>query len=108
MKHLVLIACISFCFAKKQNAQTNLILNPSFEDLSLCPDDGRQIDRANNWFKINSTLLCQVTLLSTCCTNTPLCSVPFCNLGGGNQYQWPRTGNSFVTAEIFSHPPPLI
>jgi gliding motility-associated-like protein len=34
-------------------AQTNLVLNPSFEDYSLCPNNFGQICRANYWFQPN-------------------------------------------------------
>jgi hypothetical protein len=43
--HFVLV----FFAVIEGNSQVNLVLNPSFEEFSVCPDDENQVDRAIGW-----------------------------------------------------------
>jgi len=58
------------------------VANPGFENISQCPDDYMQINRAYSWWGISTDLL------NTC--NPGI--VPL-NIGG---YQYPHSGNSFA------------
>ncbi|MHB8262031.1 MAG: T9SS type A sorting domain-containing protein [Bacteroidia bacterium] len=88
-------------------AQTNLVMNPSFEELLGCPSGAYQADTSLYWGWLNNTTLpsggwCKATLLSTCCTQPQWCGVPYSTFGG---YQFPRTGNSYLLlAAIYNAP----
>ena len=89
------------------NAQVNLVLNPSFEQLKSCPNNWFQADSLKDWGwlnQANSSNLCKVDLYSICCTNPPYCSVPNNDL----QYQYPRTGNSYIEFITLNSIPPTI
>ena len=93
-------------------AQSNLVLNPSFEEFKVgCPTNYFQADTALYWDWINNTTLpsggwCKGGLYSICCTQPQWCGVPYSTFSG---YQFPRTGNSFIAiASIYSQPPSLV
>ena len=107
----ILKYCLLFITTNSLKAQVNLVKNPSFEQLLACPSGFFQADTALNWNWINNTTFdtnipqaCKGTLLTTCCTNPPICGEPTNWFG----YQKPRTGNSYmVLASIYSDPPSL-
>ena len=48
MKKILHFVLVSFAVIEG-NSQVNLVLNPSFEEFSVCPDDENQVDRAIGW-----------------------------------------------------------
>ncbi len=73
------------------SAQTNLVINPSFEDISDCPKEARAIKNAFNWFSpTNGT-----PDLYNSCSSDPLkfTSVPIHQVF---IYQLPKTGNGYA------------
>ncbi len=81
------------CFVK---AQVNLVLNPSFEQLDSCPNFYQRVDLARFWKNACSDLTCASPLLSTCSLMPNESGVPTHDNGGGNTYQWPRTGDNYI------------
>ena len=77
-------------------AQINLVLNPSFEQLDSCPNYYQRVDLAKFWKNLNSDLTCASPLLSICSLMPNESGVPIHDNGGGNTYQWPRTGNNYI------------
>ncbi len=97
---LFLLCFIMFsCFVK---AQVNLVLNPSFEQLDSCPNYNMRVNLATHWDNLNPDPNCQSLLYSTCSLMPNESGVPSHNNGGGDCYQWPRTGNNYIQAEIYS------
>jgi gliding motility-associated-like protein len=89
------------------HAQINLVSNGSFEEISDCPSDGGQINKANGWFSgSNGT----PDLYNECATNPsvliPNIFQPFIS------YQYAKTGKSFIgiicfgilTSDPFEYP----
>lgn len=87
------------CFV---NAQVNLIINPSFEQLDSCPNYNMRVNLATHWDNLNPNPPCQSILYSSCSLMPSESGVPSHNNGGGNCYQWPRTGNNYIQAVIYS------
>ena len=58
----------------KTNAQPNLVPNPSFENYSICPIGGNQINYANGWFQPN-TFGSSTDYFNSCSSNNQI-SVP--------------------------------
>ena len=85
---LLITACLK--------AQNNLVLNPSFEGLRNCPNDGDEADSALNWNWISSLIptngACKGELFTPCCSNPTYCSSPYNGVG----FQKARTGNSYI------------
>jgi hypothetical protein len=83
-------------FAKAQNALgPNLVLNPSFEDTSQCPQNLGYLEYANNW------KICNVSspdLFSTCSPEVWY-GVHVPNNAAGLQY--PHTGNNYAGFAAF-------
>jgi len=83
-------------------AQTNLVLNPSFEDTILCPYSYSKIYFAINWFQpnkyygniINSS---NSDLYNSCSSTTSDVSVPSNSLG----FQNARTGNGYAGVFVY-------
>ena len=81
------------------HAQTNYVLNPSFEQYKRCPTDVDQIRCANNWNEIDTTDI------------DPGCSPEYCNIcaagsnvgipSGGWYTHYPRTGNGVVEVSMY-------
>ncbi len=64
----------------------NLVVNPSFEGFSLCPNDLDQMDRVTSWTGIWGS----ADYFNGCADDTM--SVPFNAIG----YQWPSEGAAYV------------
>ncbi len=75
------LSFLSFLLANSQN----LVLNPSFEFLTDCPDDQYEIDLAEPWTSFSNT-----PDLFNACDETGIASVPNSEIYG---YQAPLTGN---------------
>jgi len=95
-------------FAVNVNAQVNLVLNPSFEELKHCPTFLNQADSAKYWDWVSplspnaSAFSCKGELFNICGTYATGCSEPVNDMG----YQKPRTGNSYIgLTTIYSFPP---
>lgn len=84
------------------NAQVNLVLNPSFEQLDSCPNYNVRVNLATHWDNLNPNPPCQSILYSICSLQPGESGVPSHNNGGGDCYQWPRTGNNYASAVIYS------
>jgi hypothetical protein len=98
MRTLVSTILIFTCAFSK--AQVNLVLNPSFEQYSQCPNSADQISLANYWSAIDSfgNAFCTPEYLNACAGwGNGLVGVPF-GIGG---YQYPRTGNGMADAQVF-------
>src|SRR5688572_3495627 len=80
LNFLLLVVCLD------ASAQTNLILNPSFEDTLECPDYLGQIEFAEHWIMAVPT-----SDYFNGCTNGVITSVPRNFFG----YQHPRTGMAY-------------
>src|SRR3972149_11453841 len=80
--------CSLFSFA-----QTNLVPNPSFEQVDICPSSISQINRATSWFQPNTC--CgpggSSDFYHSCATN-PIVGVPSNMIGNQNA----RTGNGYA------------
>ncbi|MEI8203495.1 MAG: T9SS type A sorting domain-containing protein [Bacteroidota bacterium] len=85
MKKIKLILCISLLITAV-NAQ-NLVLNPSFEEYSNCPDDWSQVQYATGWESY-----CLTPDYFNNCSSNPIFSVPS-NLSGS--YQLASSGNAY-------------
>lgn len=81
-------------FAPFAQAQ-NLVPNWSFEEISGCPDDLGQVERATGWLIFRGEESCE--LFHTCGV-PPLTSVP----GNVFGHQWPASGNAYAGGVFFS------
>jgi len=79
-------------------AQINLVSNPSFEDISSCPDGSSQLNRAIGWSTLKNGGGGDPELFHTCCTNPTMCGVPlnYFNLS----IQYPHSGNAYVGIDV--------
>jgi OmpA-OmpF porin, OOP family len=75
----------------------NLVINPSFEDTTQCPDFVSQIDRAVNWSTTNLTPDYYHVCNNTSQTNPGMVGVPFSARG----YQPARTGDAMAGVVIY-------
>jgi gliding motility-associated-like protein len=89
MKKLLFFIFYFLFFIFCSNSQ-NLIINPSFEDTTQCPNTGGQISYAPNWVSANGA----TPDLFNACANQTTTGVGIPNTGFG--YQYPRTGNGFA------------
>jgi hypothetical protein len=84
---------VFFFITKFVIAQTNIVLNPSFEENIDCPTSSGQLSKALHWASpTNGT----PDLLNSCCVS-PIISVPD-NISG---YQNPVTGNAYCGIYVF-------
>jgi len=93
MKSLI-ICFIFFSCACDVQAQLNYVLNPSFEQYSLCPPGPDNIRLATHWGQIDTVVV------------DPVCSPEYCNVcatwsgvgvpSGAGYYHYPRTGNGMA------------
>lgn len=94
------LAYISFFLCQIITAQTNLVVNPSFENYTNCPTTAGQINYAINWFQPNfaTTIPGGSTDYFNSCSVSPLFSIP--NNQGG--YQNPLSGYAYAAIATFS------
>jgi len=89
----ILIFCVGLFLFLKSPAQSNLVPNPSFENLSQCPTFGSQLEYAISWFQpyvdSNGVQQSSTDLFSSCCSG-------FCGINNFTGSQFPRTGNSYA------------
>jgi gliding motility-associated-like protein len=87
MKNKMLkILILSICFFIKKTDAQNLVLNPSFEDMLACPDNGGQLYKAIYWINPTQSL---PGYFNSCSSN-------FGTPQNGSGYQMPRTGNAYA------------
>ena len=91
---LGIIFLFAFTFVK---AQSNQVLNPSFEQYSQCPYGPDQVNFAYHWSGIDSLGDPTCTPEYCRCDSTTPFSVPT----GGNYYQYPRTGSGMVQVFMY-------
>jgi hypothetical protein len=104
MRNFLVIILVFTC--AQSNAQVNLVMNPSLEQYSNCPNNNDEIKYANYWQSLDSSW------------NPPdwshdLNGVPeYCNSCAGpyspygvpsfiNYYQYPRTGDGMAQVQMF-------
>lgn len=80
------IFILSICFIPKFIFSQNLVPNPSFEEVILCPDGGAQIERTQDWYIAEKT-----PDFFHSCSTIPTFSVPD-NLF---DFQFALSGNSY-------------
>ena len=108
MKRIVLLFLLTCAWASS-HAQVNLVLNPSFEQYTQCPEAYQQIRLTKYWDAIDTTYHDADSVFYY-----PVCVPAYCNtcsdisLGGYatvplNQgfYQYPRTGNGLAFDLMF-------
>jgi hypothetical protein len=86
MKKTLII--ILACFNQVVSAQTNLVVNPSFEDTVSCPNGIAQINHATGWSSFSGT----PDYYNSCAPFSSQASVPNNVLG----YQQAATGNAYA------------
>jgi len=95
MKNLLQILLYTI-FYLSSFGQVNLVVNPSFENLSSCPSNFAQISRAIGWDTLRNGGGITPDLYNTCYTG-PLnwCSVPV-NWWDGKNFLYPKSGNGYA------------
>ncbi|MBK9175463.1 MAG: hypothetical protein IPM46_03825 [Flavobacteriales bacterium] len=73
----------------------NLVPNWSFEEISECPDELGQVERATGWLIFRGDDSCD---LFHTCGDPPLTSVP----GNVFGHQWPASGNAYAAIITYS------
>ena len=91
---LFFISLLSFCSAK---AQYNLVPNPSFEVYVNCPSGNKQPPPPPWIYPTNVT-----PSYANSCTNSSICGVPYNGFGGGQNYQYAKSGNAYITIGFYS------
>ena len=110
-KYILFIFCL--LYIAYSHAQTNLVMNPSFEQFKHCPNDWNEADSAKYWDWINPA--CNNTahyngrgeLYTSSCPLVPTYSIYY-NVPYNIEttYQKARTGNSYIgLTSIYSVPP---
>jgi len=94
MKPLSLFIAFLFSLAFYAQAQVNLVVNPSFEDLIECPSGGNQIDSAKGWSTPIGGGGGNPDLFNVCCTDPFVCGVPLNS--GNSSFQYPHSGNGYA------------
>ena len=89
------------------HAQTNYVLNPSFEQYNQCPEGYNQVKFARYWNGIDTTWspgdslsyipYCLPEYCNECSNDTHCCTVPFST----NYYQYPRSGNGMIEEVMY-------
>jgi Secretion system C-terminal sorting domain len=102
-----LLTLILVCTCVKMQAQTNLVLNPSFEQYSGCPTNIDQIKYAEHWNGIDTLWspgdsdiyepYCLPEYCNVCVSNYFCCSIP----GSVWYYQYPRTGLGMTQVTMY-------
>ena len=77
--------------------QTNLVPNPSFEVYVNCPTTNKEL-APYPWFYPTNISTCYVNT----CSSSNLYGVPNNTLGGGQNYQYARTGNAYSGLGFYS------
>jgi len=98
-KHFKKVLCyVSFIsvFANIK-AQTNLLLNPSFEQYTTCPNNthiqGILNSKPDDWYKPDYR---GAVYLNICQNLPPNFGIPYNGFGGKPSYQYPRTGDAYL------------
>jgi hypothetical protein len=86
-------------------AQVNLVLNPSFEQYSICPGYNDGIKYADHWMSLDSnwnppdwtTDSPGVPEYCNLCSDSLCCRIP----NGFGYYHYPRTGNGMAQVQMF-------
>jgi hypothetical protein len=86
-KLLTLLLLFVCCFCQ---AQTNLVLNPSFEDTLMCPDHNSQIARCKYW--CNPWEFSTPDYFNSCDIGSLAVGVPLNEVG----FEIPKTGNAYA------------
>ncbi len=94
MKRFYLLIVLLFSLAFYGQAQVNLVVNPSFEDLIGCPTNSGQIDSAIGWSAPINGGGGVSELYHVCCTYQPRCGVP--SQTDFSTSQNPHTGNGYA------------
>jgi len=92
MKPISLFIAFLFSLAFYAQAQVNLVVNPSFEDLYGCPTNESQIDSAIGWSTPLGGGGGHPALFNVCCTNPPRCGVPSQAIYHSSQYPYSGEG----------------
>ncbi len=93
MKPLSLFIAFLFSLAFYAQAQVNLVVNPSFEELYGCPSGYAQIDSAIGWGTLINSGGGTPDLFHVCCTSPSVCGI-------ANQY--PHSGQGFSGIQVLS------
>jgi hypothetical protein len=102
MKRFVFIILILFCFVANQQAQINLVKNPSFENISACPSMGNNIKQAIGWDTLKMGGGGGPEVFNSCANPNNYFGVPT-NLFGIS-YQVSKTGISYSSMSWFITP----
>lgn len=100
MAYPAICAVVLLFFSSAAVAQSNLVLNPGFEDISSCPTANNQINKAKFWSSIDSLgtapsgLDCYPDLCHTCVDHAKdsFNSIP----KSTSYWQYPRTGKGMM------------
>ena len=93
MRSALLLSCL-LLLAPRPRAQ-NLVPNWSFEEISSCPQDQGEIEKAVGWLTFRGTESCD---LFQTCGEPDSCGVPWNMIGE----QWPSHGNAYAGIHTFS------
>ena len=77
----------------------NLVYNGSFEQYTICPDNGGQINRAKYWFSANDGHGGSSEYFNAC-DNLGLCGVPS---NFWETFQYARTGEAYAGCECYEN-----
>jgi hypothetical protein len=103
LKIIFICACLPPMAA---SAQINLVLNPSFEQYSHCPQSADVIKFANYWSSLTDTLLTATDTFSGwyctpefchTCSNDPGLKIPLST----NYWHFPHTGNGMAQVQMY-------
>ena len=103
----IFIAIILLFNCAKSMAQLNLVLNPSFEQYTICPGEWDEISYAYSWMSLDSSWRPPdwahdpqgvPEYCSVCAGTNSHCGVP----ADGLFYRFPRTGNGMAQVQMFS------
>ena len=104
MKYLlILILTCAFAFA---NAQVNLVLNPSFEQYSRCPENVGQETYCDHWMTIDSSWFFTADSLGSPGGTPSYCNICSSTRGGGVPlndyfYHYCRTGSGMMNVGMY-------
>ncbi len=102
---LILILTICACIPLAGQAQINLVLNPSFEQHTLCPNGFDEAAYATSWNGIDTNFNIGDTINITCvpeyineCSSSINAGAPF----NAYFYHYPRTGSGMTQVGMYS------
>jgi hypothetical protein len=104
-KHFLILCCyILFCTElNAQSTPNNLVTNYSFEDYNCCPVD---IAGAARWcqpnFWYSASAVGAYPSYVNACANNIITGVPFNAGGGGQNFQYARTGNGYMAMYYYN------